>query len=326
MRKRICSLCLALALLSQTALAAEVTLFGEVAVPPEIALMAVSEPVVSVRVPAEGWVIVNPYGIEVERDDVVSQEEIVSSILTFENRGATPIQVDARAVGTTSPQSGVRFVETPPAPDAADKELFLYAEFQPSSGAGVSWMGTFLNAPNQLMVTSDERTKSGVLELGPAGSPDSLGAMHVSGSLATRPEQPWTPADDFKVNIIFTFTAPEDERPVSIMLPEERLPDPPPAPAEDEWEKPDFDARLPETDTSSGDLFKPVRPVWPEAPETADPEPETPETADPESANPEPETPETTDPVEPEGSEAPGGSEEPEGETEPAADPTVTDE
>lgn len=323
MRKRICSLCFALALLTQTALAAELTLFGEVAVPPEAAFMAASEPVVSVRVPAEGWVIVNPYGMEVERDDVVSQEEIVSSILTFENWGATPIQVDARAVGTTSSQSGVRFVETPPAPDAADKELFLYAEFQPSSGAEVSWMGTFLNAPNQLMVTSDERTKSGVLELGPAGSPDSQGAMHVSGSLATRPEQPWTVADDFKVNIIFTFTAPDDERPVSIMLPEEHLPDPPPAPAEDEWEEPDFDARLPEADAPLGDLFKPVRPVWPENPEPANPE--------------EPESPgEPADPVEPESSEEPGGSEEaegetggseePEGETESAADPVSADE
>ena len=117
--KRKCLLCAILALLlllpprtlavaSGLFSEAELELTGEMALP-DASEMLTSQPVISVRVPNSGWVVVNPYGLEVERDGVVSSEQIVSPVLTMENQSEVPVRVDARAVGQVSAGSGAVF-------------------------------------------------------------------------------------------------------------------------------------------------------------------------------------------------------------------------
>ena len=157
--------------------------------------------VISVDVPRSSWVVVNPYGLEVVRDGIVSTEQIVSPVTVLENQSAVPVQVDARAVGTAAAGSAAVFVTAPPAPEAQEKEVFLFLEFQPFLGSGTLWNGVFSDGPNQLAVTGAE--KQGLLTLEAGGR----GAMQVFGAAAEAPAVPWTAADTVNVTVAFTFSA-----------------------------------------------------------------------------------------------------------------------
>lgn len=193
--------CLLLALLlTGAAYAAGPTLeiAGEV-VPADPSTYAVGD-VITVEVPESGWVVVNPYGMEVQRDGIVSTDQIVSPVMVMENRSAVPVRVDACAVGTTPEGSEAVFVPVPPLPDAQAKEVFLFLEFQPFLGSSTVWNGLFMDTPNQLPVTGVE--KQGVITLEAGGR----GALQVSGAAAAAPAAPWTAADTVHVTVSFTFS------------------------------------------------------------------------------------------------------------------------
>ena len=143
-------------------------------------------------------VVVNPYGLEVERDGVASRERIVSPELVLINQG-DPVRVSARAVGSVPGGSGAVFASAPPSPDEEDKEVFLFLEFQRSRDA---WSGVFSDDDNQLLVTEAGESKSNLLAL-EAGSE---GYFTLSGAAAEAPVVPWTAEDIIKVAVAFTFT------------------------------------------------------------------------------------------------------------------------
>ena len=171
---------------------------GVVAVPEDVSLFT-DEPVISVSVPDSGWVVVNPYGLEVDWEGVTSREQIVSPEMVLENRSTVPIQVNAQAVGSVPGGSGAVFASAPPSPDEEDKEVFLFLEFQRSRDA---WSGVFSDDDNQLLVTEAGESKSNLLAL-EAGSE---GYFTLSGAAAEAPVVPWTAEDIIKVAVAFTFT------------------------------------------------------------------------------------------------------------------------
>ena len=126
-----------------TSPALEIT--GEVEVP-DASNTFTEAPVISVSVPESGWVLVNPYGLEVEREGLITNQQVVSPAMVLQNESSIPVQVDARAVGTVPAGSGAVFASYPPAPDAAEKEVFLFLEFQTKKPLGYCHSSTpFLN-------------------------------------------------------------------------------------------------------------------------------------------------------------------------------------
>ena len=206
--KKICAACLALLVMSHTALAADLTVYGEESAPPDDAVPA-NEAVISVRVPDTGWVLANPYGMEVERSGVVSSEQIVSSTIILENLSAVPVHVGASAAVTVQEGSDLVFVRTPPAQDSAAKEAFIYAEFRLLYDLYDEpvWSGYYDYGDSQLPVTSDGDAREDVMTLQAGGEPYSVGAMRVFGSMPPEPAQPWSSSDAFTVKVVFSFSA-----------------------------------------------------------------------------------------------------------------------
>ena len=171
-------------------------------------------PVIDVVVPNTGTVVINPYGLPVMIDGQETTEQIAGSTMLLENRSSVAVDVSVSAVGT--PLGGVVFAAQPPAEDAPEKELFLYAEFQATEALGITvpWTGAFLDASNQLMVTPFGPSKDHLMRLEAAGLPYSYGAARLFGSVSAYPAQPWEAGDGFHVNLAFTFTPVVPETPV----------------------------------------------------------------------------------------------------------------
>lgn len=191
---------------------ADLELIGEMALP-EASDILTSQPVISVRVPNSGWVVVNPYRLEVARDGVVSSEQIVSPVLTLENQSEIPVRVDACAVGQVASGSSAVFVPAPPAPDAQEKEVFMFLEFQPFQGWETVWSGGFTDSSNQLAVSAAGEEKRGVLLLDVGGQ----GAFRAFGEVNTTPGEAWNSMDAVGVSLLFTFS-PAEEQPSEPLL------------------------------------------------------------------------------------------------------------
>lgn len=201
--KKLACLLLVLALMCPTAAAAPLEITGEVAAPDIPTAIIEEQPVISVSVPDSGWVVVNPYGLEVARGDVISSEQVVSPPMVLQNQSTVPVQVNAQAMGTVPAGSAAVFVPFAPSPDAAAKETFLFLEFQRFQGVDTPWTRQFTDAPNQLLVTEQGIEKPGLLTLEVGGA----GALRVFGAAAANPATPWTAADTVNVTVVFTFTA-----------------------------------------------------------------------------------------------------------------------
>lgn len=177
------------------------TIPGVVAVPEDPAFFS-EERIVSVSVPDSGWVVVNPYHLEIDRGGEVSTEAIVSPVMTMENRGTVDVEVTACAVGTAPAGSEAVFVSAPPEADEPEKAVFLFLEFQNDRDA---WRGRFSDGANQLLVTENGESKTDLLTL-EAGRE---GYFKLFGGAAESPVDVWTAEDVIKVSVAFTFTLAE---------------------------------------------------------------------------------------------------------------------
>lgn len=171
-------------------------------------------PLINVVVPDAGTVIVNPYRLPVMVDGQETREQIAGGVLLLENHSNVAVDVSVSAAG--SAQGGVVLTTRPPAEDAPEKEVFLYAEFQATESYGqtVSWQDFFSDTPNQLQVPPYGSAKDGLMRLEASGLPYSWGAVRLSGSAAAHPAQPWEAGDGFHVSLAFTFTPVIPEVPV----------------------------------------------------------------------------------------------------------------
>lgn len=170
--------------------------------------------IVDVVVPDTGTVIINPYGLPVEIDGRETTEQIAGSTMLLENRSNVAVDVSVNAVGTAL--GGVVFAGQPPAENALEKELFLYAEFHATEayGGAADWQGFFSGTPYQVPITWSYSTAQNVMRLEAAGLAYSWGAARLFGSVAAYPAQPWETGDGFHVNLAFTFTPVIPETPI----------------------------------------------------------------------------------------------------------------
>lgn len=278
------------------------------------------EDLIDVLVPSSGQMILNPYRLPVDLEGGETTDQIVHSCQTLINQSGFPVTVNVSVTGTIPAESEAAFVSEPPSPDAPDKEVFLYAEFQPDPDW---WEGSYYDLSNQLLVSEEGTEREDVLTLDAQGE----GYFRLFGEMSEAPEEPWSKTDTFGAVLTFTFTpvyaepAQAEEPEVPEELPEEEPPE--------ESEDPDApEDVLPEEPVTPEipEEVPPEEPVTPEIPEEVPPEepgtPETPEevppeeseeTVPPEEAPPEgPEDPETPEEALPEGSESPDVPAEPE--------------
>lgn len=177
---------------------------GEVAVPPDMSDFLAEKPVISVRVPDSGRVVVNPYHLEVALGGEVSREQIVSETYALYSECDLPVAVSVHAVGTVPAGSEAVFVTEPPQTQTERKEVFMYAEFQERYGA---WQGSFTDAYNQVMATGWGESKRDVLTLEPWGE----GRFRLFGAASVPVEGMWSERDIVNVTLAFTFEAAETE-------------------------------------------------------------------------------------------------------------------
>jgi len=159
------------------------------------------EPIIDVIVPATGSVIINPYRLNVKLDGVMTREQIVNPAQVLTSHSNVPVLVNATATGVISAGSEAVFVSKPP--NAEAKEVFLYVEFQPTND---NWIGEYIGAPNQMIVTADGSSKDAVMTLDAGMDSPSYGAYRLFGALSTAPDEMWSSADGIEVSVAFTFT------------------------------------------------------------------------------------------------------------------------
>lgn len=162
-------------------------------------------PVIHVEVPDAGHVVVNPYHLAVNVDGMSSTDQIVGTAMPIVSYSSVPVAVMASAAGQPNPGSGAVFVNAPPAEGAWEKELFLFAEFQPALDqyGSAFWSGIYTGAPNQLPVTGGAPAQ--VLTLAAGDVTPSYGAFRLFGAAATAPVNPWSAEDTINVTLTFTF-------------------------------------------------------------------------------------------------------------------------
>ena len=162
-------------------------------------------PVIHVEVPDTGRIVVNPYGLEVNMDGMISTDQIVSAPMPIVSYSSVPVAVVASVTGHTSPGSDAVFV--PSQPRGSAKELFLFAEFQPALDeyGSAFWSGQYTGAPNQLVVTAGGSPAMQVLELAAGDVVPSYGAFHLFGTASGSPERMWSAEDAIQVTLTFTF-------------------------------------------------------------------------------------------------------------------------
>ncbi len=228
---------------------------------------------INVKVPAQGQMIINPYGLPVESEGAKTTAQIINPVQELTNTGSQPVLVDVRVVGSVPEGSEAVLVDREPAPDV--KEVFLYAEFQNDPTA---WLDGYKAGYNQVPATPEGAASEGVLTL----EAEETGYFRIFGEMSTEPF--WEKSDTFDVSLAFSFTAlggGEDQA----------------------GEK---------TEPVPTNPTKPETPENPDNPEAPNATPETPESpADPDGpTDPEPAEPKPTEPVDP--TEPPDGTEIPE--------------
>ena len=254
---------------------------GETTTLEESSVPLADEPqTINVILPTAAHIILNPYGLPVETAEGTSRSQIIGQTLTIANEGNTPVIVSASVVGCVSERSGAMYVPVPPAPDTAEKEIFLYAEFQNGDN---QWTGDYRGGDNQVLISAAASEAKEVLTL----DAESQGVFRLFGATTVSPEAPWCSDDEILVTITFSFTTITEasETPAS----------------EEDASAPEETPETPETPKTPTDPETPTEPETPEEPEPPV-DPETPGEPEP-STDPDPGMP--TDPEPPEVPETP---------------------
>lgn len=189
----------------------------------EVSLPTLEEtPVIDVRVPQSGRIVINPYGLPTQMNGETSTEQIISETMTIYNASEVPVAVSASAAGHITEASSMTFASAPPAAGTEEKQIFLYAEFQNEDGL---WSGSYHAGENQLLIGQGASAAKETLTLD-AGP--SEGFFRMFGATSVDTADPWSVEDGVSVTFTFTFSPVEepapDQAPVSVQRAAEDIP------------------------------------------------------------------------------------------------------
>lgn len=212
--KKVLSLVLALALvlsLTATAFATQAAIDDETG---EYAGSAnfegsVQTPTISVTLPADGIIVVNPYKMTVDS----STNQIISAVDYITNESDVAISVDVAVTGTKGDGSEAVFATGPVAGNAkvTTKSVFLYYQVQKVDTQAEPTWAAFNAKANDMLVVVEKGAKTeygtkklNVVELAAGDTTPTYAACHFAGEAADYATKAWT--DDDTVNATVAFT------------------------------------------------------------------------------------------------------------------------
>jgi hypothetical protein len=160
------------------------------------------EDLIEVSVPATGQIMLDPYGLSKNFDG----SQLSHDPQALVNNSGFPVSVNVQLTGTVPAESEAILVDSYPAADCQEKEVFTYVEF---STALDDWADSYIGAENQMVALADGVYREDVMTLDEGGE----GYFRFSGTMAA--EAIWDETDTFGATLIFSFEPVyTDEEPV----------------------------------------------------------------------------------------------------------------
>lgn len=170
-------------------------------------------PVISVTVPANVDIMINPYRMPVQIGGEESDAQIVCSPAYILSTSDIPLKVGVTVTGSVYPNSDLTLVSTPTNGAGNSKNAFVYFEVQQTSiddWEYVRWDSTF-DAAKHINVTTTAQTRRAMVTLPPltldGELPENAYAwFRLAGDAARAPATEWSTNDGINVTVAFTFT------------------------------------------------------------------------------------------------------------------------
>lgn len=182
------------------------------------------EPEIKVYVPSSaeaGELILNPRRLPVKVAGKVSSDEIINTPWTIENQSNVAIAVDAKVSAKVARRSKMELAEQSVKKDKSGyKMAFMFLDTivtDPDMVVGeLDWSSVY-NAKKHLVITTSVDERANIMKLAAANEDGTtadggVGAFHIGGDVAPKPEDDWNPAvDALTITVTLTFrpTTPE---------------------------------------------------------------------------------------------------------------------
>lgn len=166
-------------------------------------------PEIVVTVPTTSAVFINPYQLPVVIDANETDEQIVSTPASIENKSEVPLSVTVTVNCVVDEQSDMRLVTSSTEKEGSSrKNVFIYFEMQVVSDPDhVTWDSEFDDEKHIVVRSGASKTRKDMVTIAAADQPNHFGAFRLSGDCIISPKKPWTENDKINVSITFSFTA-----------------------------------------------------------------------------------------------------------------------
>lgn len=170
-------------------------------------------PVISVTVPANVDIMINPYRMPVQIGDEESDAQILCNPAYILSTSDIPLKVDVTVTGSVYTNSDLTLVSTPTNGAGNSKNAFVYFEMQQTSiddWEYVRWDPAF-DAAKHIIVTATAQIKREMVTLPPLDLEGELQEnayawFRLAGDAARAPAIEWNTGDGISVSVAFTFT------------------------------------------------------------------------------------------------------------------------
>lgn len=160
-----------------------------------------------------GDVIINPYRLPIAVDGVVkSAEEIYNKPWSVVNKSDVAVRVDAKVSATVAKGSSIELATKSVRSDRSGyKMLFLFLDSKvvdpDTQVSELNWDETVFSSKKHVVITEFEDERENLMSLAASGKEGSVGAFHIAGNAARKPDEAWdSEVDRVSVNVFFTFS------------------------------------------------------------------------------------------------------------------------
>lgn len=175
-------------------------------------------PVISVRVPGNVNILINPYEMPVTIGDGIYTDQIVCNPAYIVSYSDIPLRVDVSITGSVYPDSDMTLVSSPTNGAGTDKRVFAYFEMQTADWDFpyyIQWDQSYNPAKHIVVANGETKTKQNIVTLPPLPqnydlygllAEDAYAWFRLTGDAARNPNSEWNTRDGIKVTVAFTFT------------------------------------------------------------------------------------------------------------------------
>lgn len=171
-------------------------------------------PIISVSVPSNADIMINPYRMPVQIGNEESEQPIVCSPAYIYSSSDVPLKVDVTVTGSVYPGSDMTLVSSPAGVQGTAKNVFLYFEMmQCSTGywEEIHWDYSYDSSEDIVVMDGVPVTKREMVTLPPMRAEgdiqnDDFTWFRLAGDAARASTIEWNTNDGVSVTVTFTFT------------------------------------------------------------------------------------------------------------------------